>query len=114
MDKVAHMFFTLYPYETAQYLTLALYLSYYCLLRVSELCALLWQHLNWVAQHLTLYLGITKGDQQARNPYVNTKEPSLLKIITHIHSIHNPNPLTPVIPFTPAQLNYACNRHSMN
>ena len=37
LHHIAHQFFLLYPSTTAQLLTLALYTSYYCLLRVSEL-----------------------------------------------------------------------------
>jgi len=107
LHPIAQAFFQLYPQDTAQLLTLALYMSYYCLLRVNELCSLQWQHMSWPAQHLSLYLGVTKGDQQARHPYYNTKEPSLLRMLTHIAAHCHPDPMQPVIPLSPAQLNFA-------
>ena len=114
LHHIAHQFFLLYPTTTAQLLTLALYTSYYCLLRVSELCALIWQHLAWVATHLSLYLGVTKGDQQAKHPYLTVTEPSLLHMLSHIQTTTHPNPLHPVIPYTPAQLNYALQQALQN
>ena len=101
LHPIARAFFHLYPTTTAQYLTLALYLSYYCLLRVNELCHLHWHHLQWISNHLSLYLGATKGDQQALHPHLETTQPCLIQMIAYLYKHQQPDPIT-LIPFTPS------------
>ena len=93
----------------AKYLTLALYLTYQCYVRMSELLSLQWGHASWATQHLSLYLGHTKNDPHGLNPNYTTTSPQLAHMLGHVYQyVANSPPLdTPIIPFINTQLNQA-------
>ena len=109
LHPLAQAFFTLYEPPVAKLLTLALYLTYQCFLRVSELTSLTWAHASWATQHLTLFLGCTKNDPQGLHPNYTTEAPQLAHMLAHVHQTvaNNPHPDSPIIPFTSQQLNQA-------
>jgi integrase len=89
----------------AKLIILAIYLSYLCMLRISELLQLTWFDASWAATHLTLHLGATKGDPTGQTPNHSIQAPQLIHMLTHLHQLIKPKSTEPLIPFTAQYLN---------
>ena len=67
-----------------------------------------WGTASWTTHHLTLYLGHTKNDPLAQHPNYTIQAPRLAHMLAYTYTtVLNSPPLdTPVIPYTPQELNH--------
>ena len=110
LKPLAIAFHHLYPPEWARIFIIALYLSYWCLLRSGETTTLTWRDAHWAGTHLSLALGITKGDPTGSHPAYQTTAPLLIRLLTHQHHHCQPHPQDHIIPCSPTILNAALQR----
>ena len=110
LRALAIAFRQIYPPEWARVFIVALYLSYWCLLRSGEVTGITWGDALWAGIHLTLALGITKGDPTGSHPPYRTKAPLLIRLLAHQHTHLKPHPQARIVPCSPVTLNAALQR----